>query len=183
MDGAVAEVVHRVVVAAVVLHRLRVVAEEVGRLLDLAERLEPVLADLDRHQAGVAHLALADQLGRLADERQTVAPRGRGPRRLGAAGGVDRLLDVAARALREVAEDQVAVDRRGDGRLGLGLALEAVDEVPVVPAELALRLLEAGLEGRVELLVVVAERRVGDLEPRSGFGGHSAGEPRVGKRS
>ena len=49
MDGRVPEVAHRVVVAVVVLHRLRVVAEEVGGLLDLAERLDPVLADLDRH--------------------------------------------------------------------------------------------------------------------------------------
>ena len=50
VDGGVAEVAHRVVVAAVVLRRLRVVADEVGRLLDLAERLEAVLADLDRHE-------------------------------------------------------------------------------------------------------------------------------------
>ena len=49
VDGRVAEVAHRVVVAVVVLHRLGVVADQVGRLLDLAERLDPVLADLDRH--------------------------------------------------------------------------------------------------------------------------------------
>ena len=169
MDGRVPEVVHRVVVAVVVLHRLGVVAEEVGRLLDLAERLEPVLADLDRHQARVAHLALADQVGGLADQRQAVAPRRRGPRRLGAAGGGDGVLDVAAGALREVPEDDVRVDRRADVVSACALALEPVDEVAVVPAELALRLLEARLVGRVELLVVVAERGVGDLESRSGL--------------
>src|SRR4029078_8333057 len=107
----------------------------------------------------------------------------RDPGRLRSTRRRDRVLDVAAGALREVTEDQVAVNRRTDGRLRLRLALEPVDEVAVMPAELALRLLEAGLEGRMELVVVVAERGVGDLESRSGFGGHSTGEPRVGGQS
>ena len=94
VDRRVAQVVHRVVVERVVLGRLRVVADEVGRLLDLAQRLEPGLADLDRHQARVLHLALADQLrGRLQDLEPPL-PAEPEPGRLRPPRGRDRVLDV-----------------------------------------------------------------------------------------
>ena len=83
VDGGVTQVVHGVVVRAVVLPDLGVVADEVGRLLDLAERLEPVLADLDGHQAGVLHLALADQLGRRAQDAGAAPARAWRPSRAG----------------------------------------------------------------------------------------------------
>ena len=67
-----------------------------------------------------------------------------------------------------------------DRGLRLRLALEPVDEVAVVAVELALGLLEPRLVGGVELLVVVAERGVGDLETRSGLGGHATGNLVVG---
>ena len=110
--AVVAEVVHRVVVAVVVLHRLRVVADQVGRLLDLAERLDAVLADLDRHRGRVVHQAVADQLRGATQDRRGAPPGGRGPGRLRGAGGRDGVVDVGGRALRERAEEEVAIDRR-----------------------------------------------------------------------
>ena len=172
MDSRIAEVVHRMVVAVVVLEGLRVVTEQIGCLLDLAERLEARLAHLDRHQAAVDHLALADQLGRLADDRQAIAPRRCRPGGLRLASGFDRVADILAGAPREVTEDEIPVDRRGDGRLAVADALTAADEVAVVAVELALGLGQARLVKRVQLLVVGAERRVGDLQAGLGLGRH-----------
>ena len=95
VDRRVAEVVHRVVVEVVVLDRLGVVADQVGGLLDLAQRLEPVLADLERHVRAVAHLALGDELRGAAQDREALLPGRVPPRRRGAARGRDRLLHVA----------------------------------------------------------------------------------------
>ena len=86
VDRAVAEVAHRVVVAAVVLHRLGVVADEVRRFLDLAERLDAVLADLESHHRGLVHEPVADQLGGASQDREALRPRRRGPGRLRADG-------------------------------------------------------------------------------------------------
>ena len=111
VDRRVAEVVHRVVVEVVVLGRLGVVADQVGGLLDLAERLEPVLADLERHVRAVAHLALGDELRGAAQDLQALLPGRVPPRGRGAARGLDRLLHVAAVALREGPDEQVPIDR------------------------------------------------------------------------
>ena len=62
VDGSVAQVVHLVVVEVVLFADVRVVAEQVGGFLDLAEGLQPVLADLERHQGRVLHLSLGDDL-------------------------------------------------------------------------------------------------------------------------
>ncbi len=112
VDRRVAEVPHRVVVAVVVLHRLRVVAQQVGRFLDLAERLDAVLADLDRHVRRVVHQVVADVLGRAADDRQPLAPRDGGPGGLRRARRGDRRIEVRRRARRERPEQELAVDRR-----------------------------------------------------------------------
>ena len=170
----VAEVVHRVVVAVVVLDRLGVVADQVGRLLDLAERLEPVLADLERHVGAVAHLALGDELGGAAQDRQAVAPRRAAPLRRCAASRRDRRLDVRP-------------DRpsRRCRSAGLGRSASATSKVPAEPSthcpsmkfwwcppSPARDSLDARLVQRVELLVVVPEGGVGDLDSRARFGGH-----------
>ena len=105
MDGRVPEVVHRVVVAAVVLECLRVVPDEVRGLLDLAERLQPVLADLEGHVRAVAHLPLGDELGGFAHDRQAVLPRRMTPRGRGGAGGGNRPLRIGAIALGERPDD------------------------------------------------------------------------------
>src|SRR4029079_2520443 len=47
-----------------------------------------------------------------------------------------------------------------------------VDVVPMVGPEAGTGLVHAVLVQRVQLLVVITERRVGDLDPGSGFGGH-----------
>ena len=172
VHGCVAQVVHGVVVGAVVLPGLGVVADQVGRLLDLAQRLDPVLADLDGHQAAVLHLALADQLGRAAQDRQALLPgRGR-PARLCRASGGDGVARVLARALGEGADDDLAVDRRAQLEGAVAIADMAIDEVAVVGTEASLRLLQPGLVGGVERLVVGAQRRVGDLQPGGGLGRH-----------
>ena len=84
-------------------------ADQVGRLLDVAERLQPVLADLDGHQRGEFHLPLADEVRR-ATQDATRSCHGR-PLQAGRAGGCDRSLHIAARALGE-GPDKAAVDRR-----------------------------------------------------------------------
>ena len=167
VDGRVAEVAHRVVVAVVVLHRLRVVAQQVGRLLDLAERLDPVLADLDRHVGGVRHQVVADVLGRPADDREPLAPRDRGPGRLGGARRGDRGVDVGGRRASRTSRRSMSrsIGERASNVLG-AVAPLAVDVVLVVPAELGLGLGDGRLEAGVELLVVGAQGRVGDLDAR-----------------
>src|SRR3972149_529399 len=78
----------------------------------------------------------------------------------------------APAAAREGAHADVAVDRRADLERALAVALPATDEVAVVGAQAGLRALEAGLVGRVQLLVVGAQRCVGDLQARRGRAGH-----------
>ena len=172
VDCVVPEVVHRVVVEGVPLGRRRVIPDEIRRLLDLAERLEPVLPDLDRHQPAVDHLSLADQLRRLAEDLESPLPAEREPARLRPPRGSNRIADVLTGARREMAEDDVVVDRRADGELAVAHALTAVDQVQMVAVELRLRLGQAGLVLAMELLVVGAECRVGDLETRLRLGRH-----------
>ncbi len=130
VDGRIAEVAHGVVEAVVGLDLVAVVADQVGRLLDVAERLEPVLADLDRHQGRELHLALADQVRHAAHDRDALEPRRPGPARGGGAGGGDGVADVRAGAFREVADER-AVDRRAllegfPGRAPLPVDVDAV---------------------------------------------------------
>ena len=75
VDGCVAEVAHRPIEAVVLLHHVAAPADQVGRLLDVAERLEPVLADLDRHERRELHLALADEVGGPSQQRHALLPR------------------------------------------------------------------------------------------------------------
>ena len=96
-------------------------------------------------------------------------------------GGGDGRPDVAARALGERPEDRCRGRSASGPRTSPSPPARAVDEVPVVPAELAPGLLDGGLEGRVELFVVVAERGVRDLDPRSDSVVIVGGEPRGGR--
>ena len=167
MDRGVAEVVHRVVVAVVRLHRGRVVAQQVGRLLDLAEGLDPVLADLDRHERRVVHQPLADQVTGPLDDRHALAPGHRRPCRLRAAGRCHGLVDVGRGPAREGAQHDVAIDRRADLERPVAVAPGAVDVVPAVGRRSLVRAVAEGrLELGVELLVVGAQGRVGDLDTR-----------------
>ena len=87
----------------------------------------------------------------------------------------------AAVALRERPEHDVRVDRRADLERTVAVAPGAVHEFwwwPPSPARTASdRVLEAG----VELLVVGAERRVRDLDPRLLVGGHWVPRCRCGR--
>ena len=179
MDRRVAQVVHRMVVERVVLGRLRVVADEVGGLLDLAERLEPGLAHLDRHQPGVLHLALADQLGGAAGGSRAAAPSRAGTTPAAPAARPRSRPGRLAGALGERPDEDVGVDRRADLERAIAVALRAIDEVPVDCAQPRPGLLQARLVQRVQLLVVGAQGRVGDLDPLSGHSeGSRAGAPR-----
>src|SRR5215213_1499218 len=136
VDGRVAEVVERMVVEAVVLGGLGVVADEVRCLLDLAEGLEPVLPDLEGHVRAVAHLALRDELGGAAQDREALLPGRVAPRRRRRPGRVDRALRILAIALGERPDEEVPVDRRAD----LESARRAIDPttrdvVPMVSPE------------------------------------------------
>ena len=56
-------------------------ADQVGGLLDVAERLEAVLADLDREQRAELHLALGDEVRRPPQQRDPLLPRPARPTR------------------------------------------------------------------------------------------------------
>ena len=171
MDGLVAEVAHDVVEPVVALHHVARPADEIGRLLDVAERLEPVLADLHREQRAELHLALADHVGDPAQDRDAFLPRPATPASEGFPGRSDRVLDVRPGALRERAHHR-AVDRSPLLERPVTVAFGATDEVAVRPAEHRPGLGQAGLVLGVELLVVVAERGVGDLQARLRLGRH-----------
>ena len=173
MDGGVAEVAHDVVEAVVALHHVARPADQVGRLLDVAEGLEPVLADLHRQQRAELHLPLADDVGRAPEESDSLLPRPPAPGGKRRAGGRDRVLDVLAGALRERAHDR-AVDRRPLLERAVAVAPRPADVVLVRLAQHRADLLDAGVELGVKLLVVVAQRGVGDLEARLGLGRHRA---------
>ena len=180
VDRGVAEVVHRVVVERVVLGRLRVVADEVGGLLDLAQRLEPGLADLDRHQPGVLHLALADQLGgalagspAAAPSRAGTTPAARVARPRSRPGRRPRvpLANVPTRMSVSIGERTSNVPSPSRSAPSMKLRWTC--------AQPRLRLLQPRLVLGVQLLVVVAQGRVGDLDP---LGGHSVGSPVQARR-
>ena len=179
VDGRVAEIAHLDVVAVVLLHRVAVVAQQVGRLLDLAERLDAVLADLEAHDRGLVHEAVADELGRAADDLETIAPGSRGPSRLGGTSRGDGVVDVLGRAGRERPDDEVAVDRRGHVERRRAIAPGAIDVVSIVAAEARPDPRRRLLEPAMEVLVVGAEGRVGDLDPRLLVGGHCRVVPHV----
>ena len=141
VDRGVAEVAHLVVVAVVGLHRRGVVAQQVGRFLDLAERLDAVLADLERHVRGVLHQPFADEVAGALDDRDALAPRDRGPGGLGGSGGRRRrrrrrprcpCANVPSTMSRSIGER----DLEGP----VAIAPLAVDEVAVVAAEARPRL-------------------------------------------
>ena len=169
-DGGVAERVERPIEVRLALGRVRVVADEVGALLDLAERLDAVLADLDGHQAGVLHLALADQLRGAAQEREALGPAERSPGRLRGARRGDRVADVLARGRRETADEDVGVDGRAQLEGRVARALAAADDVRVVLTEASAGTFQAALESGMQSLVVRAERRVGDLDALAACG-------------
>src|SRR5487761_2288205 len=164
MDRRVTQVVHRVVVAGIALEHVRVVAQEVGRLLDLAERLETVLAHLERHPRRVLHLSLGDEVGGAAQHGEPIAPRRRSPCRLGRPGCRDRIADVVGGAFRERAHEDAVVDRRAELEGARAVAPDATDEVLVVGTQAGPGPGNARLVELVQLQVVVAERRVGDLD-------------------
>ena len=101
------------------------------------------------------------------------------PRRLRAARGRDRVLDVGPGALRERPDEDVGVDRRADLERAVAVALRAVDDVAVDLAQPRLRPLQPCLVLLLQLLVVGAQGRVRDLDP---LGGHSVGSPVQARR-
>ena len=105
------EPAHRQREPVVLGHLVAVVADEVGGLLDVAERLEPVLADLHRHERGELGAVLADLVGGALEDRDPLLPRRRGPRRRGGARRGDRVAHVGVGRGREPADDDVAVAR------------------------------------------------------------------------
>jgi hypothetical protein len=171
VDGGIAEVAHRVVEAVVGLDLVAVVADQVGRLLDVAERLEPILADLDRHQGPELHLALADQIRHAAHDRDPLQPRGPSP-----AGAAARAAAMASRTSARVPFANWPTSEPSIGERFSNVSLRraplAVDEDAVRAAELASGGQEAGVVGGVQLLVVVSQRGVGDLEPGLRRRGH-----------
>ena len=100
------------------------------------------------------------------------------PRRLRAARGRDRVLDVlcACPCANVPTRMSLSIGER-TSNVAVAVALRAVDDVAVDLAQPRLRPLEPRLVLRVELLVVGAQGRVGDLDP---LGGHSAGLSRAG---
>ncbi len=91
------------------LHLVAVVADEVGRLLDVAERLEPVLADLHRHQRRELAAVLGDLVGGPLEDRDPLLPRRRRPRGRGFARRAHRVVHVVVGRVREPADEQVAI--------------------------------------------------------------------------
>ena len=85
-----------------------------------------------------------------------------------ASGRGDGVIDVGGRAAGERPEHQLGVDGRAGFERADTIAPHAVDKVLVVRAELTADLGRRLLEPRVQVLVVGAERRVGDLDPRLG---------------
>jgi hypothetical protein len=63
--------------ALLLLHRPGVVAQQVRRLLHLAHRLEPVLADFERHPRRPLELVGGDLLRRAPHDRHALQPRAR----------------------------------------------------------------------------------------------------------
>ena len=141
-----------------------VVADQVGGLLDVAERLEPVLAHLDR-QEGRDHVApLGDQVGAGLEEADAVPPRRVGPGRGERLGDADGLGDVGGGSLHEPADQDVGVGGRALHDLGAGQALVTGDDRAVALAEERLELGQPGVEGCVHLVALGRHRRVGHSE-------------------
>ena len=172
VDGRIAKVAHGVVEAVVLLQLIAVVADQVGGLLHVAQRLEPVLAHLDRHQRRELHLPLADQIRHAAHDRDALQPGRSCPAGRRGSSCRDRVAHVLASALCELAHER-AIDRRELLEVGLRRPPLTVDELPVRLPELAAGNQKPGVVVGVELLVVVAQRGVGDLEPGLGRRGHA----------
>ncbi len=85
-------------------------ADEVDRFLHFAGRLETRLADLDQAGDGEIPLALFDEVGAGAEDRDSPLPAEVAPLRKRGACGVDRLVDQRG-ILRKLAEQDLAVDR------------------------------------------------------------------------
>src|SRR6185436_14353503 len=84
----------------------------------------------------------------------------------------DRRIKIRRRARRERPKHELTVDRRAGLERAGTIAPLTVDEVRVVPAEPRLGPGDGRLEPGVELLVVGAQGRVGDLDPGRGVGRH-----------
>ncbi len=150
------------------LELVAVVAQQVGGLLDVAEGLEPVLADLERHERGVVELPLADEVGGAAQDGEPIraracrASRGRprGPRRPRRC--TSSRVPTGKRATTTLAVDRRAILERRRRRIRSSPPMS----IGYVRPELGTRPLERGIEGRLQLLVVRRERGVGDLHAR-----------------
>ena len=155
---------HGLLEAVVVDELVGVVADQVGGLLDVAERLEPVLAHLDR-QEGRDHVApLGDQVGAGLEEADAVPPRRVGPGRGERLGDADGLGDVGGGSLDEPADQDVGVDGRALHDLGARQALVPGDDRAVALAEERLELGQPGVEGCVHLVALGRHRCVGHSE-------------------
>ena len=167
--GGVAEVAHGLLVEVVVDGRLGVVAQQVGALLDLAQRLHAVLADLDGHQGAVRHEALADEVRGAAHDLDARLPAECPPGRLRGPGGGDGVAHVlrACRTRSGPRGCRVSMGERSSNSPSPARSRPA-DEVGVGLAQAGAGGHDAGLEGRVQVLVVRPQGGVGDLEARCG---------------
>ena len=162
-DLCITKVPHGVDVALVALNLTRVDAEEVGRLFDVTERLEAILSYFNREECRVEELSLTDQLGRRADQRDTLLPWSLRPGWVRRLRRSDRRLCGAAVTLTKGADD-AAIDWRllykGVARGGPG----AIDEVAMCAAHECASLRQAGLVPNMDLLVGVVQGGVRDLQ-------------------
>ena len=163
--GRVAQVAHGPLVEVVVDGRLGVVAQQVGALLDLAQRLDAVLAHLDGHQGAVLHEPLADELGGAAQDLDAALPAEGPPGRLRGSGGGDGVAHVLPRA-RARSGPRGCPCRSGERSSNSPSPARSrpADDVGVGAAEAGARRHDAGLEGRVQVLVVRTQGGVGDLD-------------------
>jgi len=148
----------------VLLHLVGVPPQQIRGLLHVTERLQPVLADLHRHQRRQLVALVGHDVGGLADDRDPLLPGAVGPFVERLLGGGDGVAGVLARAARELT-DKGAVDRRMRGLVPRALARLAVDEQRMLLAQPRPGDLDALVVALVEVLVVGRHRRVGDAEP------------------
>jgi hypothetical protein len=159
-----AEPAHRRPEPLVLLHLVAVPTDQLGGLLYVAEGFEAVLPDLIGHERGEVEDPLLHDVGDVAQDANALLPAHAVPLELEGLGRHDGVVHVLGRGLREAADDDVGVDRRGLLVLLVAPALLAVDDDGVVLAELGPGPLRGGVVGGLELLVVGRHRCVGDAE-------------------
>ena len=93
------------------LHLVAIVANEIDRFFDLANRFEPRFADLDQAGDGNFPFAPLDLVRSGAQYSDAAGPAKAPPCRIGRASRDHRLVDLRCARLRELAENNFAIDR------------------------------------------------------------------------